>query len=950
MPRHLQFRAPGHGKLPNDPNNKLKIDPLAFLGDDPWAEMAEDILFGALNTMLQIIDYATGLDLLPAAKMLEDAFVGSTFMGPAFDDFVSYLEAQPATDAVTGLPTPGINPTGMLTALLRWLTLGFGAIDAGETLLSKLITAAGGTGSTLDEFGELFTGLASVAVGDITGLATGVESWLVDGGSLPSSTSLGLDQLTGLAVGFEEWLASGGPLPDATSIGVTQLSGLASGVESWLADGGLLPAGTTAAIDNIIDLPGQLSTMFSPFNPPHLIGVGQITTVAQNLLKNATFATADALKNETVFVWDSISHASSGGSAKVLANINSNTKALLSDPISVANGDTINASVHTQWDSLVYTGAPIALKLNIYDIANTLITQVTMQAATMTGATSSWVNLAGSHPITETGAYWVRLVFEVANTATAGSVWFSNSSLTKPNLLPQNAIGNLPADLLDITTRAQDTLDAMGQAIFGTAITGYLPADIKAALSAIPYPNVSGLLGGADVGATIQDFVDHGVQGIVDDPGTLIDQTLATFKTQMSSFARFVGFVTSGAAPPNSVANIASNVDNTVKARAVQKPPSANIDPTLDATFDFHQIWQNATLPTVSSTSGVTVMGDITIRDGGIKQAVTWYGYPSGGNFGAITDFRVNIWSVSKTNNVRTLVHSSANLVASVGTGTAPVFNSYNLPTQISCAAGDKLTVELAILGTGTYLVVGQTLSAQVPVHPSYGLHALTRASATAPATMNPPGVGGSPASYTRSVPLLGLSGVASQTQYSPVIIPFYGSGTFDPSIYTWANHFDVVQCSAGGCGGGGGPGAGSTGGNAGSYNGVALTKAQMGTSLVSVNVPGQGPTVTSGANGPDGGAGNVVVPGYGTINSPAGGTGGITSGSPTSIGQPGASSSGFSFNGQYYSGGPGGGSPQAAGSQPGGGGAGGNSVYTNGQWFYGGPGGAGVAYIRAYQ
>jgi hypothetical protein len=650
-------------------------------------------------------------------------------------------------------------------------------------------------------------------------------------------------------------------------------------------------------IGKINTLPGLLSTMFSPFNPPQVVGPGQITLIPQNLLKNWNFPDANSLAGETVWVWDAINQAASGGSAKVLANINTNTKALQSDPIQVAAKDTINTSAWTQWNSLAYTGAPISLKLNLYNASNTLIDQITLATATMTGATSSWVQLAGSYVIPDAStAVWARLVYNVANTATTGSVWFTNGSFTKPNPIPQTAVQNL-----------------------------------------------TGILGGVDVAATIQDFVDAGVQGIVNDFGTLTGQSLAAFNQQISNMARFLGFVTSGAAPQNSVAQIASNVDNTVKARAVQKAFNENIDPTTDAVFPLSQVWQNATLPVVASTAGATVMGDITIRDGGDKNAVTWYGYPAGGNFGSISDFRVNVWSINKTTNVRTKVHGSINLIGSAtppGTGSAPVFNSYNLPASIPNIPGDRLTVEIAILGAGTYYLVGQSISPQLPFHSVYGLHGLTRASAAAPTTVNPPGVGGSPLSYSRSIPWIGMSGVQSATQYTPVTIPYYGNDSFNPALYTWANYMDIIVC---GPGGRGADGSGYWGGNAGHPGGwgyyAGLPKSVWGAVTTSISITG----------GASQAASSITVPGWGTISGPAGANEASVQ-ATSNLGYPGGGPGDVVVNGQFYPGGQGGATAQASGSTPGGAGAGGNAPFTVGSYIYGGNGGNGIAYLRLYQ
>jgi hypothetical protein len=677
-------------------------------------------------------------------------------------------------------------------------------------------------------------------------------------------------------------------------------SGLIPGLDASKIITGVLGTGVipNLPISQILTLPGQLSTMFSPFNPPQSIGPGQITVAPQNLLKNWNFPDATSMAGETVWVWDAATNAAPGGSAKVNVAINTNTKALQSDPIQVVAKDTINASAWTQWSSLTYTGTPIGLMLNLYDASNALLTQITLATATMTGATSSWVQLAGAYTIPDAStAVWARLVYNVSTTATAGSVWFTNGSFTKPNPIPQTAVQDL-----------------------------------------------TGILGGANVGDTIQDFVDKGVQGIVNDVGTLTGQSLAAFNQQISNMARFLGFVTSGAAPTNSVAQIASAVDNTVKARAVQKAFNENIDPTTDATFPLSNVWQNATLPTVQSTAGATVMGDITIRDGGDKNAVTWYGYPTSGAYTNITDFRVNVYSINKTTNVRTKVHGSINLIGSAtppGTGSAPVFNSYNLPASIVNTPGDRLTAEIAILGTGTYNVVGQTISAQIPFHSVYGLHGLTRASAAAPTTANPPGVGGSPLSYSRAIPWLGMSGVQSATQFTPVTIPYYGSDSFNPSTYQWANYMDIMVCGPGGRGANGSGYWGGMAGHEGAWGTYAgLPKSVWGAVTTSISITaGQSQTAST-----------VTVPGWGTISGP-GGANEVNVSGTNNFGQapaPGAADAYVSSI--RYPGGAGGASPQANGAQPGGAGAGGNAPFTVGTNIYGGNGGDGMAYLRLYQ
>jgi hypothetical protein len=330
MPRGFDSRLPLADWNPLA--NKLNLDTAGVLETDLLAEF-EKALEVFFNMMIQAFDEFTGFDLSAFIPLIDGDLQGLVQL---FGDLTPAHFNIP--DAIATfwnlviinaafLPRLPMIMTDQLPELLTGFATGAGSLP----LLEQLITASGGTGSDLAAFGALFTGL-SLAVTEITGLGTGVEAWLASGGTLPGATSLGVSQLSGLAAGMGTWLASagaipgsaslglgqlsglasgigtwlanGGSLPGSASLGISQLSGLATGVESWLAGGGALPTGATATISQILTLPGQLSTMFSPFNPPQVIGTGQVTSVTQNLLINPTFATPDSMAGELVWTWD----------------------------------------------------------------------------------------------------------------------------------------------------------------------------------------------------------------------------------------------------------------------------------------------------------------------------------------------------------------------------------------------------------------------------------------------------------------------------------------------------------------------------------------------------------------------------------------------------------------------------------------------------------------------
>lgn len=147
--------------------------------------------------------------------------------------------------------------TALITLLATVLTTSPGLLSgfsSATPVLSQLIAAAGGTGSTLAAFGGLFTAAASIAITSVTGLASGVLTWLSSGGSLPVATTLASGQLTGLASGVASWLTSAGALPGSVSLTAGQLTGLASGIYTWLASGGALPGSTTLGAGGLTGL------------------------------------------------------------------------------------------------------------------------------------------------------------------------------------------------------------------------------------------------------------------------------------------------------------------------------------------------------------------------------------------------------------------------------------------------------------------------------------------------------------------------------------------------------------------------------------------------------------------------------------------------------------------------------------------------------------------------
>lgn len=252
---------------------------------------------------------------------------------------------------------------------------------------------------------------------------------------------------------------------------------------------------------------------------------------------------------------------------------------------------------------------------------------------------------------------------------------------------------------------------------WGIPAAGHTAAELAALAAAIPNGNIAGLLGGANIGAALQQTVNQGAVAL-GAVGAGVNASLAQWGNSLTSaITNYLGYNPGGAAPAGSVAKIASDTNATVNARAVQKTTYANLDKAMDATFDLAEVNGSTTLPTIGVTQTKSAIGYVTIRDGGIKQSIGWLGY----GLTNITEFYVVLHSVNKTTGVMTRLYSTANIVGSVGTGTVPVWNYVTLPAlnQINATPGDLYAIEYIVRGTGTYNIVGKTMSAQLPYHPT---------------------------------------------------------------------------------------------------------------------------------------------------------------------------------------------------------------------------------------
>lgn len=272
-------------------------------------------------------------------------------------------------------------------------------------------------------------------------------------------------------------------------------------------------------------------------------------------------------------------------------------------------------------------------------------------------------------------------------------------------------------------------IDTLVQAWGGTG-TGHTTGDLTTFARAVPNQYIQGLLGNSQIGGTVANFADTIVQSV--NSSTATGNSLGVLGGAISALRGFLGFTTGGAAPTGSVANIATNSGQWITNTSTTKPIWANSDPTMDSTFQLSDI-NTATLvttPTLANTAGTEILGFIPVTHGGVpKQSIAWIGYPTGGTMSGGVFF-LAVYKVNVAAGTATWVYNTADISASVGTGTNPVWNYFNLasgnyftPTQ-----GDVYCVVATVLNV-TYNFLCKPANT-APLIPS-AVYPITRSGAT---------------------------------------------------------------------------------------------------------------------------------------------------------------------------------------------------------------------------
>lgn len=273
----------------------------------------------------------------------------------------------------------------------------------------------------------------------------------------------------------------------------------------------------------------------------------------------------------------------------------------------------------------------------------------------------------------------------------------------------QGYLAAIPASLISgVTTVEQQIIDAINASV--GAATGGAVATIQAALEQIPPANVVGQWS-STLSGDLTNFlgaVSHGAAGLG------IPTSFSAVQTALSGIASLLGYQSGGSPPANSTAGITTTNNTFISQLSGTRP--LFFDPTADCVFD-PTIINGSSPTTISVTQSVSAIGNLNIQFGGVagtdlslwpkKKSIPWLG--SGPTTTTITAMWLTIWKMN-SNGTKTFIHQSPELISTQGVATTLAWNYYNIPNSVdwlSVGIGEWYSVEMSILGSGTYALVG---------------------------------------------------------------------------------------------------------------------------------------------------------------------------------------------------------------------------------------------------
>lgn len=231
----------------------------------------------------------------------------------------------------------------------------------------------------------------------------------------------------------------------------------------------------------------SLLSIFSPLKARNLNGkinennVDRVPITAlfngrSNALDNPIFADEASIEPNGEFEYDSTvtfnpAKNKNGGSAKCVAD--GFEHELYSNAISVDAKTEVNVSVQTKWDSITASATPIKLKVAFFS-QDVEVSVVEIDNISVTSGSGGWVELSGEVECPP-DVDEARMILNVTDDTTAGTVWFSDADMNKnylSGIAPIDWIIDLPEALGGLGEFSQWIVDAISEIITGIGNVG----------------------------------------------------------------------------------------------------------------------------------------------------------------------------------------------------------------------------------------------------------------------------------------------------------------------------------------------------------------------------------------------------------------------------------------------------------------------------------------------
>ena len=477
--------------------------------------------------------------------------------------------------------------------------------------------------------------------------------------------------------------------PDSSEMMTSLLSGL---IPSLAALPTLLFQLADALIKSGVGLLSTLSPLNAlnlfniiPVSSLGLVGYSHIGDSNPNLLANPSFDGAESVQGSGIWFYDDTVGRTTPGSVYTVAD--GTLKQLISNPIPVSPDQKLDMSAYCEWSGLVYTGTtPIQVRV-MKLLSNTRIGPDDVAAPVSPAANqTSWLRF-GAEYVAPAGCDAVCLLLTVNATATAGTIRFDDGDVHKTGKLKIPWVDGLPEELQATLNQIQALLDSIFQTFAQTAAVGNTLDDLMMALASIPFGNILGIGGPANVGGSIQGTWDQLISGLVGSVGGVGAGLADLFN---------VGFGVSSSASKGRMSWDILGVRN-------NKSIDSGMLATSEANFALSKIALLPTAPTIAVTQSASTIAFLRMAESNDKGVVSWLGSGTTN----ITACYVNIWQMDPATGDMTLVHRSHNIIANLSTSMAWVI--YEMPGMLATKAGEVYGIEITIQGIGTHTVTGMT-------------------------------------------------------------------------------------------------------------------------------------------------------------------------------------------------------------------------------------------------